>query len=103
MVGQQQPPHEPIVDMNAMQLLPRHRYILQMVDAAFGIYNEDLTEVMFLQDGVIDKVQQSCATARWRIQVCTCGSSFEKLNAVPSRATPGISSLQIVHLRGYAS
>lgn len=41
---------------NAMQLLPRHRYMLQKVDAAFGIYDENITEVMFLQEGVIDKV-----------------------------------------------
>lgn len=41
---------------SAQQLLPRHRYMLQKVDAAFGIYDESSTEVMFLQPGVIDKV-----------------------------------------------
>lgn len=40
----------------AQQLLPRHRYMLQKVDAAFGIYDENSTEAMFLQSGVIDKV-----------------------------------------------
>ena len=40
----------------AQQLLPRHRYMLQKVDAAFGIYDESSTEIMFLQSGVIDKV-----------------------------------------------
>lgn len=40
-----------------MQLMPRHRYMLQRVDAAFGIYDEDLTEVMFIQHGVMDKVR----------------------------------------------
>lgn len=40
-----------------LQLLPRHRYMLQKVDAAFGIYDENLTEVMFLQQGVLDKVR----------------------------------------------
>lgn len=44
-------------EMDSMQLLPRHRYMLQKVDAAFGIYDEDLTEAMFLQRGVIDKVR----------------------------------------------
>lgn len=43
-------------DAGALQLLPRHRYILQKVDAAFGIYDENLTEVMFLQRGVMNKV-----------------------------------------------
>ncbi|CAM9783398.1 unnamed protein product, partial [Ectocarpus sp. 6 AP-2014] len=40
------------------QLLPRHRYMLQKVDAAFGIYDELSTESMFLQSGVIDKVNR---------------------------------------------
>lgn len=40
------------------QLLPRHRYMLQKVDAAFGIYDELSTESMFLQSGVIDKVRK---------------------------------------------
>lgn len=40
----------------AMQLLPRHRYMLQKVDAAFGIYDEGTTEFMFLHHGVMDKV-----------------------------------------------
>lgn len=39
-----------------MQLLPRHRYMLQKVDAAFGIYDESTTEFMFLHHGVMDKV-----------------------------------------------
>lgn len=43
-------------DTSAQQLLPRHRYMLQKVDAAFGIYDELSTEAMFLQPGVIDKV-----------------------------------------------
>lgn len=42
--------------MDSAQLLPRHRYMLQKVDAAFGIYDENTTEVMFVQKGVIDKV-----------------------------------------------
>lgn len=46
-------------DTGAQQLLPRHRYMLQKVDAAFGIYDEKSTEVMFLQTGVIDKVRVS--------------------------------------------
>lgn len=40
----------------AMQLLPRHRYMLQKVDAAFGIYDESTTEFMFLHHGVMAKV-----------------------------------------------
>lgn len=44
-------------DTSAQQLLPRHRYMLQKVDAAFGIYDENSTEAMFLQSGVIDKVR----------------------------------------------
>lgn len=44
-------------DTGAQQLLPRHRYMLQKVDAAFGIYDENSTEAMFLQSGVIDKVR----------------------------------------------
>lgn len=45
-------------DTGAQQLLPRHRYMLQKVDAAFGIYDENSTEAMFLQSGVIDKVRE---------------------------------------------
>lgn len=45
-------------DIGSQQLLPRHRYMLQKVDVAFGIYDERSTEVMFLQPGVIDKVQK---------------------------------------------
>lgn len=44
-------------DTGSQQLLPRHRYMLQKVDAAFGIYDERSTEVMFLQPEVIDKVR----------------------------------------------
>lgn len=44
-------------DTGAHQLLPRHRYMLQKVDAAFGIYDENATEAMFLQTGVIDQVR----------------------------------------------
>lgn len=52
----QQAQHAANIELDAMQLLPRHRYMLQKVDAAFGIYDEDLTEVMFFQEGIINKV-----------------------------------------------
>lgn len=52
--------------IDAMQLLPRHRYMLEKVDAAFGIYNENVTEAMFLQEGVIDQVRRS--------EVCACST-----------------------------
>lgn len=45
-------------DTGSQQLLPRHRYMLQKVDVAFGIYDERSTEVMFLQPGVMDKVRE---------------------------------------------
>lgn len=52
-------------DTGAQQLLPRHRYMLQKVDAAFGIYDETSTEVMFLQPGVIDKVRNRMQSHQW--------------------------------------
>lgn len=55
-MASQQPQHAASAELDAMQLLPRHRYMLQKVDAAFGIYDEDLTAAMFLQKGVINKV-----------------------------------------------
>ena len=42
-----------------LQLLPRHRYMLQRVDVAFGIYDENVTEVMFLQHDIIGKVKST--------------------------------------------
>ncbi|CAM9238946.1 unnamed protein product, partial [Discosporangium mesarthrocarpum] len=40
------------------QILPRHRAMLQKLDTAFGIHDEDLTEVMFLRSDVIEKVNE---------------------------------------------
>lgn len=56
----------------AMQLLPRHRYMLQKVDAAFGIYDESTTEFMFLHHGVMDKVCYVSASGSLQQYCCIC-------------------------------
>lgn len=81
-------------DTGSQQLLPRHRYMLQKVDAAFGIYDERSTEVMFLQPGVIDKVRELgnricsvCLNCVPKIYIVSC---VEDIYSATACFVPGI-------------